>query len=535
MPSAPNHRVKIGNLVRKHGTQGAILVNIDKSHDIEDIDDISISNISNGDILVRNGNLWTNSANISAYALNSTVVGLSASMISVSGSLLSRIVTIEEIERADGEPTGFENRTDSTISWNSSTNTFNISGNYNIWINAVKYHKTNDSIIITPTVGITYIKFNSSGVLTATTSGWDLASEVPIATIMYNLALSESFISEERHGIIMDSATHKYLHYTVGSKYKSGFEVYNYSVGTNSITANTYAVSAGSFFDEDLEITVPALTSSPYTVFYRSGSNGDWTWGQYSYPYYNLTNIARYNAYTGSSWSVLIPQLNSYLNYYIFATNAIDPKFSVISIPGQAYYTALADAEAETFTDLSLGTLPFTEMIPVAKMTYQYGVSYVSARLLLVEFTSLLKQSLNIPTVHNYLSGLQGGTTSQYYHLTTAQYNDYVGKTEVANVSGALNASIASINSAFTSAGVDLQTITRLASMVSVDQNNQPITTYFWTSPILGDTINIRNTTTEGSNILNGNGINIEGTSTFEIFAGESFSFRYNGTQWIAF
>lgn len=40
---------------------------------------------------------------------------------------------------------------------------------------------------------------------------------------------------------------------------------------------------------------------------------------------------------------------------------------------------------------------------------------------------------------HNNLVGLQGGNgSSQYYHLTLAQYNDYIGSTEVASISAGL-------------------------------------------------------------------------------------------------
>lgn len=41
-------------------------------------------------------------------------------------------------------------------------------------------------------------------------------------------------------------------------------------------------------------------------------------------------------------------------------------------------------------------------------------------------------------TDHNNLSGLQGGTTSEYYHLTSGEYNDLIGRTEVVSISGGL-------------------------------------------------------------------------------------------------
>jgi hypothetical protein len=41
---------------------------------------------------------------------------------------------------------------------------------------------------------------------------------------------------------------------------------------------------------------------------------------------------------------------------------------------------------------------------------------------------------------HNDLTGLQGGTGGQYYHLTQAAFNDYIGASQVAAISGALMA-----------------------------------------------------------------------------------------------
>lgn len=53
-----------------------------------------------------------------------------------------------------------------------------------------------------------------------------------------------------------------------------------------------------------------------------------------------------------------------------------------------------------------------------------------------------------------------------------------------------------------------------------------------WASPVAGDNIIIKNTTT-GSTVVSGNGINIEGNSSITLLAGESVGLLYNGTQWL--
>jgi len=49
-------------------------------------------------------------------------------------------------------------------------------------------------------------------------------------------------------------------------------------------------------------------------------------------------------------------------------------------------------------------------------------------------------------SIHNDLSGLQGGTTNEYYHLTASQHADYIGATEVANISANLQTQIDAIS-----------------------------------------------------------------------------------------
>lgn len=48
----------------------------------------------------------------------------------------------------------------------------------------------------------------------------------------------------------------------------------------------------------------------------------------------------------------------------------------------------------------------------------------------------------SVVTDHNNLSGLQGGTTSEYYHLTASQASDFIGSSTVASISGDLQSQI---------------------------------------------------------------------------------------------
>ena len=48
--------------------------------------------------------------------------------------------------------------------------------------------------------------------------------------------------------------------------------------------------------------------------------------------------------------------------------------------------------------------------------------------------------------LHNTLSDLQGGTAGEYYHLTSAQYSDYIGASEVDTISGTLQSQIDNVS-----------------------------------------------------------------------------------------
>lgn len=57
---------------------------------------------------------------------------------------------------------------------------------------------------------------------------------------------------------------------------------------------------------------------------------------------------------------------------------------------------------------------------------------------------------------HNSLLGLQGGVSGQYFHLTAAEYADYIGSSEVAAVSGFLQTQITVNAAAIAALGLDV-------------------------------------------------------------------------------
>jgi hypothetical protein len=90
--------------------------------------------------------------------------------------------------------------------------------------------------------------------------------------------------------------------------------------------------------------------------------------------------------------------------------------------------------------------------------------------------------------VHNDLTGIQGGTTDEYFHLTQSQFADYIGRTEVAEVSGYLQSQIDTVDVTPDELGTGTVLITSNETIhPSVDQTfSLGISGYSWENLWLG-------------------------------------------------
>ncbi len=329
------------------------------------------------------------------------------------------------------EPQGFVNRTDSSLSFIGTT--FSITGNHSVYCGGTRFNKTGTSINVTPAYGMHFIKYDHGGSLNLSQVPWDLMLDTPIAGVFYSIGGTAALLLEERHGVVMDGMTHQYLHTTRGAQFKSGFSVGGYVPASSTLADVQYSVEDGEFYDEDILNTVTGITDGgPYPILYRTGADGEWTWRvESTLPILRQGIPIAYNNFTGGSWALTAMTVNnSYINYYIFATNCLTSGFGVVIVPGQTPYLTLATARAESVSSLQVGTFPFVECVPVAKVLYQYSSAFGDpigdARI--VEITRIVDQTFNVTTAasnHNSLAGLQGGTAGEYFHLTETEYLGY--------------------------------------------------------------------------------------------------------------
>lgn len=179
---------------------------------------------------------------------------------------------------------------------------------------------------------------------------------------------------------------------------------------SNTGTRNI-AITAGTLWHRLNDNAFAAFDSSGasrFTTVYYSGSAWVFTPSIAQWP------NAQYNDV--SSGLVAITG-NRYVNlwFYIGASGA-----NVFMVYGQAQHVQLADAldEGEP-AFFPPGTRPF--VVLVGKLTFQNGGATPTQLASPFTAASLGFGSVN---THNDLSGLQGGTTAEYYHLTSAAYNN---------------------------------------------------------------------------------------------------------------
>lgn len=254
------------------------------------------------------------------------------------------------------EPTGFIDRTTSTISFVDGTRTFTISPtgtNFSFYSGGTKFSKTAQTKIIANTAGLHYIYFDVSGTIQEGVSVWDINSaNVPIACVYWTG--TAGILYDERHGIQMDGQTQEYLHETRGSAFASGM------AGTFAANGSTMTIGSGEWYDEDIEHVTSEQTTC--RIFYLNSTTWNWTAAQAPY-FHVVSSVPQYN----NSGALANVDTAKYSVSWIYMTNATSTPVAVIM--GQAQYNTQALAEAASLPNLA--SLPGPEMILLYRVIWQ--------------------------------------------------------------------------------------------------------------------------------------------------------------------
>ena len=358
-----------------------------------------------------------------SFSVSSGDVDLTLDDVPVDGEVKQPITSnwAYDLTKVTREPTGFPNTTDTSApTFSSPTVTLaKTNGSFDFYIKGVKFTKSANQTVALPNgdatdIGTWYIAFNSSGVLTATkTTSWDLAAAdtCPVAVLYFNGTAGK--IADERHGTVMDAATHDLLHYTVGCRFESGL------IGTFT-DPTAIDIASGKIHDEDLEYSIGAQTQC--IPFYHSSGVYTFAAAQNSYVV-QVSDILQYDNLT----NLVDVSNNSYVAYWIFAT--FDTTMPIWIMPGQREDGLLKNARNNNkYESLSLGTLPFPEM----KLLYRVilrrsGTSETYVETQDLRTVSNLPSGTYVATDHAALTGLLDDDHTQYIlHSLADAANDFL-------------------------------------------------------------------------------------------------------------
>lgn len=297
------------------------------------------------------------------------------------------------------EPTGFTSRDNSTISFSNLSRTFTITPvgqGYTYYIRGKRYIKTTvQTVPITDTEGLWYIYFNGS-LLTASQTPWKFNDPYAFVSYVYWDSSNKTAIifGEERHGLVMDWATHERMHLVEGAQIEYGtFIAGNYIIGGDG-SLNSHAqlsIGNGNFHDEDIK-SIVVNTASPVNpfeqklstiayipIYYKSGATGAWRkLTAQAWPVANqVGSTCRYNKLVAGSWGLTNAVDGNIIASWIFATNNIyEP---IICVLGQKESTNLSQASSEDFyTGLDLTGFPFLESKLLYRLFFKTLTTYTN-------------------------------------------------------------------------------------------------------------------------------------------------------------
>lgn len=315
----------------------------------------------------------------------------------------TKITNLEKIPTATKEPTGFVNRTSSVISFVEATRTFTIApavDNFKFFIAGVEYTvSAAENIIISDVEGLHYIYYNGATLSETTTYNNSLITDYVLIAVLYWDATNNKIIpdiQDERHGLTMDSETHKYLHSTRGTQFLSGLAINNILINEDGSLDTHFQLSVenGYITDEDIIQAISGFAVAPASILilYLTGT-GIWRYkAEDDLPAisFGVGDRLAYNLYSTGAWSQAeVPDLNFTLTH-IFATS--NSTKSIIGIQGQNYYSTISNARLGAtieIENLRLLGLPAVEYVPIATIILQTKEAFTNTYKAIIVSTDL--------------------------------------------------------------------------------------------------------------------------------------------------
>jgi hypothetical protein len=274
---------------------------------------------------------------------------------------------------------GFTNRTDSTIVWNSTAKSITLTGTFTYWYQgALKSHSDSPSVTMSAgqisTAGLYYVYFDGSDVLNISTVVPAYESSVFVAMVYWNT--TSAIIREERHGYRLSQDWRRWAHNTIGCRYGSGLVL----TTTDSGASATFSMSTGTIWDEDIDFSTSAPTTTAH-IFYQSSAS--------ALSYENTTSTKPFQWNSGTTRVRFVDSTNAYaltdcapnrfVNVWVYATPDLSyaggqgatVSFVSETIAGAVGYNSTAAARAISPPNLSLLTAVSPEIKLIKRLVVQ--------------------------------------------------------------------------------------------------------------------------------------------------------------------
>lgn len=272
-------------------------------------------------------------------------------------------------------------------------------------INYFDWPASNGLAITADTIRYVGVEYNGGTpqVTVRTTQSWNYQTDFPLGKVVNESGTLHIFSDPQAVG---DHASkmiqREYDTMPLAYDMRAGGLILG-ETGTRNLT-----VSAGALWDRLNKYSISAIDTSAasnFDIYYRDGSGGfTKTASQTQWPN---------TQYDDGSGTLATMTAARYANVWFY----IETDGGLVAMYGQNQYTTLASALTAT-GPAALPNRLIAHGKLIGRLTFQKSASTASE--IASVFTSML--AVSGTSTHNNLAGLQGGTTAEYYHLTSAEY-----------------------------------------------------------------------------------------------------------------
>ena len=366
--------------------------------------------------------------------------GFAAALSSADDTVQKVADTLDNYPTLVGEPTGFPNLTDTTISWNDGTKVFTIAptgASFDVWVLGKKYTKTGaqtKDISGSIAEGNWYFYYDSAGVLQGSQTPFDFMQHATVAVMHWDATNTVAItFCEERHMFYMPRMTMEFLHNAYGVVFMSGLGLTPKTTpipgdGTADADAEI-ELADGTLLDEDITVNPRDSGSGHFVqdlqpiaqlpVFHRETVTGVWRKKTANnFPVQEGPGAGNDrlqwnnpNAGGGGIWGLSEVGDGEFVAVFVCACPEVnEPVFCILG--QETHATQQAAQEANVYADLALGTMGFREQKVLYRIIFQSFDSYSNTpKARIVETIDLRAAQLGspagtiVPSVHNALSG----------------------------------------------------------------------------------------------------------------------------------